>query len=217
MHTSPPPFSPHAQRARPPFDRVPDGTSTLDAAPPTKRACAPPYELVVRRMLPELLSIARVLLGSPTEAVEVARAAFSGLGPTHALVRDEPRLCAHLRRTAVRECLARRRARRTAPAAPVAALLPSFLPDGRHRQPARPWPMPTDADRRSECLRASIDELPPRHAEVLLLCDLLSFDTTEVAAVLGSDARTIRCTLHRAHQALRSLLESRPGVAVGGA
>lgn len=157
----------------------------------------------------DLMRIARLLLDSEADARSAVQAAYATRASSWPLGDVDHGSLSHLRRTTVRECLARRRQRRPAMHLSIDALLPKFLPDGHQVAPARCWQM--GAAQSSGpffgLLRAKIDELPPRHGEVLLLCDLLAFDADETAVILGSTPQTIRQTRHRAHQALRTLLE----------
>jgi RNA polymerase sigma-70 factor (ECF subfamily) len=66
-------------------------------------------------------------------------------------------------------------------------------------------------------VRAAIDRLPERYRTVLVLRDIEELDTEEAASVLGVTANAVKIRLHRARQALRTLLErelvgvARPG------
>ncbi|MBI5863515.1 MAG: sigma-70 family RNA polymerase sigma factor, partial [Planctomycetes bacterium] len=56
-------------------------------------------------------------------------------------------------------------------------------------------------------VRACIDELPDSHRTVLLLRDIEELDTEETAERLGISPAAVKVRLHRARQALRTLLE----------
>ena len=58
-------------------------------------------------------------------------------------------------------------------------------------------------------VRAAIDELPESHRVVLVLRDIEGMDTAEAAAALGIGPDACKMRLHRARQALRTLLEQR--------
>jgi RNA polymerase sigma-70 factor (ECF subfamily) len=51
-----------------------------------------------------------------------------------------------------------------------------------------------------------IDELPESYRTVLLLRDIEGLDTGEAAAALGLTPNAVKIRLHRARQALRTLL-----------
>ena len=58
-----------------------------------------------------------------------------------------------------------------------------------------------------ERVRASIDELPDTYREVLLLRDIEELSTDEAAALLGVTPNAVKIRLHRARQALRTMLD----------
>jgi len=56
-------------------------------------------------------------------------------------------------------------------------------------------------------VRRCIDRLPERYRTVLLLRDIEDLDIQETAAHLAVTQNTVKIRLHRARQALRTLLE----------
>ena len=58
-------------------------------------------------------------------------------------------------------------------------------------------------------VRQAIAELPEPYRMVLQLRDIEEMDTAETARVLGCTAGNVKARLHRARQALRTLLERR--------
>jgi RNA polymerase sigma-70 factor (ECF subfamily) len=58
-----------------------------------------------------------------------------------------------------------------------------------------------------DLVRASIDRLPESYRMVLLLRDIEELATEEVAQILGITANAVKIRLHRARQALRTLLD----------
>ena len=57
--------------------------------------------------------------------------------------------------------------------------------------------------------RARIDRLPETHPTVLLLRDIEELDTEETASALDITPNAVKIRLHRARQALRTLLADR--------
>jgi len=55
-------------------------------------------------------------------------------------------------------------------------------------------------------VRSKIDELPEAYRTVLLLRDIEELDTEETARLLSSSVNAVKTRLHRARQALRTLL-----------
>lgn len=64
-------------------------------------------------------------------------------------------------------------------------------------------------DRRQTCqmVRRFIDQLPEAYRAVLLLREIEELDTAEVAATLGVTQNAAKVRLHRARQALKTLIE----------
>jgi RNA polymerase sigma-70 factor (ECF subfamily) len=56
-------------------------------------------------------------------------------------------------------------------------------------------------------VRACIDRLPESYRTVLMLRDIEALDTEATARVLGTTPGAVKVSLHRARQALRTLLE----------
>ena len=90
-------------------------------------------------------------------------------------------------------------------------LLPTFDETGHHSHPVRPWEDDalarlTRAETRAH-VRACINRLPAPYREVLVLRDIEELDTEQTAKQLGINPGAVKTRLHRARQALRSLLE----------
>ena len=92
-------------------------------------------------------------------------------------------------------------------------LLPTYLEDGR-RADARPaWQQRPDelleqAETR-QLVRDKIDQLPDEHRIVLILRDIEQVSTADTAQLLQLSNTTVKTRLHRARQALRTLLEAK--------
>jgi RNA polymerase sigma-70 factor (ECF subfamily) len=56
-------------------------------------------------------------------------------------------------------------------------------------------------------VRKAIDRLPVTYRNVLLLRDIEELDPDETASVLGVNRNAVKTRLHRARQALRTLLQ----------
>ena len=75
---------------------------------------------------------------------------------------------------------------------------------------SRTWETPPDLLEKAETralVRKSIDELPETYRTVLLLRDIEELSTEEVASLLAVSRTAVKVRLHRARQALRTLLE----------
>jgi RNA polymerase sigma-70 factor, ECF subfamily len=112
----------------------------------------------------------------------------------------------------VNAALMRLRGRQRKPEEPIEELLPRFREDGHrvdHEAPG--WTETADVLlQRAEVralVRRSIDRLPETHRTVLLLRDIEELGTAEVAGLLGVTENAVKIRLHRARQALRTLLD----------
>jgi len=56
-------------------------------------------------------------------------------------------------------------------------------------------------------VKAAIEELPPKHREVIVMRDVAQLDAAEVSQLLGISAENQRVRLHRARAAVRKALE----------
>jgi RNA polymerase sigma-70 factor (ECF subfamily) len=169
------------------------------------------YERLVREHLPHLLAVARRILGNEADAHEAVQDAFLSAYKGLAGFDGAARLSTWLHRIAVNAALMKRRARQRRPETPIDPLLPRFLEDGHQAAPPAAWPMSAeDVLQRQEMraiVRDSIDRLPESYRSVLLLRDIEELDTEETARLLGVSAGVVKTRLHRARQALRTLLD----------
>lgn len=164
---------------------------------------------LVRSESPRLLSVARRILRNDEDAKDaVQEGLIAALG---SLDRFEggSQLSTWLHRIVVNAALMKIRARRSRPEESIEDLLPGFEADGHISVPASEW-APADAlvlrDEVCQLVRASIDRLPESYRTVLLLRDIEELSTEETAQALGISAVAVKVRLHRARQALRTLL-----------
>jgi RNA polymerase sigma-70 factor (ECF subfamily) len=169
------------------------------------------YETMIRRFGPRLLATARRLLRSEEEAADVLQEAY--LSAFRAIQRftGDARLSTWLHRIVVNAALMRLRQRRRKREVAIDDLLPNFDETGHFAESQRDWG--TDAEKLLQrkdtraMVRAAIDELPDTYRTVLLLRDVEDLDTETVATALGVTANAVKVRLHRARQALRTLIE----------
>lgn len=170
------------------------------------------FEELVRRQGPLLLAVARRILRNEADARDAVQEAFVSAFRALASFEGQARLSTWLHRIAANAALMRLRARRRKPEEPIEDLLPKFLEDGHHAAHPTPW---LSAERLigerevRDFVRSAIDRLPESYREVLLLRDIEELDTAAVAEVLCITENLVKVRLHRARQALRTLLEPR--------
>jgi RNA polymerase sigma-70 factor (ECF subfamily) len=169
------------------------------------------FEELVRAYGSRLLGLARRILWSQEEAKDVVQETFLAAFQSLERFRGDSNLGTWLSRIAVNHCLMRLRSRRRKPEHSMEELLPEFLPDGHAVRKSAQWDVSIDSEvERKEVfglVRDRIDALPESYRTVLLLRDIEELTTGEVAEILGVTANTVKVRLHRARQALRTLLE----------
>jgi RNA polymerase sigma-70 factor (ECF subfamily) len=115
-----------------------------------------------------------------------------------------------LHRITVNAALMKLRKKGRTPEQPIDDLLPQFDERGHWATGDQPWEVPgEEAMTRRETralVRACIDELPESYRTALMLRDIEDLDNDEVAAALGISANAAKIRVHRARQALRTLL-----------
>lgn len=168
------------------------------------------FELVVRSYGGRLLAVARRIVGSEEDARDVVQDAFMNAFKSLDRFEGNAKLSTWLHRIVVNAALMRLRTRKRKPEQSIETMLPSFLDDGHHEERFQSWDEPIDkimerAENR-ELVRKQIDALPEGYRTVLVLRDIEGLDTEETANVLGLSVNATKIRLHRARQALRSLL-----------
>jgi len=171
------------------------------------------FEMLVRTHTPRLLAVARRLLRNEEDAKDAVQEAFLNAFRALGSFEGASRVSTWLHRIAVNVALMKLRSQRRKPEASIEGLLPAFLEDGHHALHPPEWRDGADVllERREdrEFIRACIDELPESHRTVLILRDVEELDPEETARALGVTENVVKVRLHRARQALRSLLEPR--------
>lgn len=169
------------------------------------------YESLVRQYSGRMLAVARRLLSSESDAQDALQEAFSSVFRSIGGFSGESQLGTWLHRIVVNAALMRLRSRQRRQEQSIEPLLPTFLDDGHQARPAVDWgDTPQAAMQRSETrriVREAIDSLPEAYRTVLLLRDIDGMNTEEASAVLQIEPGAVKVRLHRARQALRTLLD----------
>lgn len=171
------------------------------------------YEELVRENIGRMLAVARRFLKNDEDAQDAVQEAFVNAFRSIDRFEGGSRLSTWLHRIVVNAALMRLRSKRRRPESSIDELLPTFREDGHLDHPNSQWrSLPDtmavrDEDRRF--VREAIDRLPDTYRNVLLLRDIEGLDTAESAKVLGISENATKVRLHRARQALQSLLEPR--------
>jgi len=169
------------------------------------------YRDLVRVNAGRMLAVARRMLRCESDAEDAVQEAFTQA--FHALPRFEGHalLSTWLHRIVVNACLIRLRRRKRRGERSLEELLPQFQEDGHRLDVGEPWPQDALAQLEAREVRAAvrkaIDSLPENHRCVLVLRDIEGLSSEEVAERLGIRADAVKMRLHRARQALRTLLD----------
>lgn len=175
-----------------------------------KAGDAAAFEEVVRSQGRRLLAVARRVVGNEDEARDVFQDAMVSAFRAIGSFAGGARLSTWLHRIVVNTALMRLRQRRRRAEEPLEPLLPVFQADGHHVARFVEWP---DLDRKlaradvRALVRDAIGRLPDSYRAVLVLRDIEGLDTRETAGALGTTENAVKIRLHRARQALRTLVE----------
>jgi len=169
------------------------------------------YEYLVRAYSGRMLVVAKRFLGQDQDAQDAVQDAFLSAFKAIENFEGNAKLSTWLHRIVVNACLMKLRTKKRKPEKPVEDLLPHFMSDG-HRDRAEPsWAVTFDTAVQSretrELVRQQIEELPESYRTVLLLRDIEQLSTEETAARLDMSISAVKTRLHRARQALKTLLD----------
>jgi RNA polymerase sigma-70 factor (ECF subfamily) len=170
------------------------------------------YEWLVRSYGARLLAVAARFLRNEEDARDTLQEAFISAFRSLEGFQGGSRLSTWLHRIVVNQALMKLRSRRRAPESSIEDLLPKFLEDGHQVHPSLEWRESAETElaraETRDLVRSCIDQLPESHRTVLLLRDIEDLDTAQTARLLGVTENAVKIRLHRARQALRTLLET---------
>lgn len=169
------------------------------------------YEVLVRTHAARLTAVARRIMNNEEDARDAVQEAFIAAFRSIGSFGGGARLSTWLHRIVVNACLMKLRSRRRKPEESIEPLLPTFREDGHHVAAFRVWgdEIHGAIEREERCVlvRRCIAQLPETYRTVLLLRDIEGLDGDEVARLLGVTPNAVKIRLHRARQALRTLLD----------
>ena len=168
------------------------------------------FETMIRVFGGRLLAVARRFTRNDEDARDVVQSAylsaFRGLNEFEGACL----LSTWLHRIVVNTALMQLRSRRRKPEDSIDVLLPAFQQDGHHVEQFQEWSAPADQllERKQTraTVRACIEQLPENYRAVLMLRDIEELSTQEVAEILTMTPTAVKVRLHRARQALSTLL-----------
>lgn len=167
------------------------------------------FEQLVRAQGGRMLAVARRLLSSEEDARDAVQEAFLNAFRNIDRFEGQALLSTWLHRIVVNASLMRLRSRRRKREESLEPLLPAFQSDGHFVERFSTWDDPSkkiEAAETKALVRRLIDDLPDSYRTVLLLRDIEGLDTEETAKLLETTPNAVKVRLHRARQALRTLL-----------
>jgi RNA polymerase sigma-70 factor, ECF subfamily len=170
------------------------------------------FAQLVRANSGRMLAVARRILKSDEEAHDATQEAFLQAFRAIGRFQGEAMLSTWLHRITVNACLMRLRHRKRHPEHSIDELLPTFDETGhRIESEAVVWcddvPARMESAQTRRAVREAIDRLPENHRVVVVLRDIDGLSTEECAEALGIRPEAAKMRVHRARQALRTLLE----------
>jgi RNA polymerase sigma-70 factor, ECF subfamily len=168
-------------------------------------------EALVRKHSGRMLAVARRFLHSEEDSADAVQDAFLAAFRSLDKFEGNSTVGTWLHRIVVNSSLMKLRSQSRSRQVPIDGLLPTFDETGHHACPIHPWgEQAVDRLAREEMraqVRECIHQLPESYRTVLLLRDIEELDTDKTAEQLGISAGAVKTRLHRARQALRTILE----------
>lgn len=169
------------------------------------------FEAFVGDYSGRLLAVARRFLRCEEDAADAVQDAFVSALATRNAFQGGSTVYTWLYRILVNACLMKIRSQPRATIVAFDELLPTFDDNGCHRQSVAASSERAEDRLEREELRAAvrdcINQLPDDYRTILLLRDIEEFDTDQTAELLDLSRAAVKTRLHRARQALRTLLE----------
>lgn len=168
-------------------------------------------EWIVRRYGPQMLKTARRMLNREADALDAVQDAFLSAFKTIDSFEGRSQLGSWLYRIVVNASLMKLRSQRRRKERLIDDLLPTYSDSGSLSDHVQSWRLTHDEaiemQEMRQIVRDSIAELPEPYRAVLLLRDIEELSTDETAEALELSPAGVRTRLHRARQALKSLLD----------
>jgi RNA polymerase sigma-70 factor (ECF subfamily) len=180
-------------------------TSNSEDSLLARRICAgdeEASEILFRRYAGRMLNAARRFLRCEEESADAVQDAFLAAFRAMPSFSGAAQLGTWLHRILINVCLTRLRKKHRHTTVPLDDLLPTVEESWGDRPESRL----TRGELRDQVL-ACIDRLPTPYRTIILLRDIEELDTEETAARLGTNQAVVKTRLHRARQALRSMLD----------
>ena len=169
-------------------------------------------ERLVREQTARLLAVARRYLRSEEDARDAVQDGFVAAFRSIARFQGGSSISTWLHRIVINACLMKLRSGRRRPESSIEDLLPRFDESGHRVVELEEWRESAeesiDRGQTRRLVRQAIDRLPDRYRTILMLRDIEELSTAEAAGILGLSENAVKIRLHRARQALRTILGS---------
>jgi RNA polymerase sigma-70 factor (ECF subfamily) len=169
------------------------------------------FEELVEHHAAPLLAVTRRILRDEEEARDAVQETFVAAFRSIGEFQSESRVSTWLHRIAVNCALMKLRIRERRRERDVDALLPPFEADGHQQHPSVGWSETAEDILQREqsvaLVRQCIDQLPESYRIVVVLRDIEQLPADVVAEKLQITRDNLKVKLHRARQALRTLLD----------
>lgn len=180
-----------------------------------KRGDDDAFEAMIRSYGGRLMSVARRIAYTEEDARDAFQEAMISVHQKIDQFEGSAKLSTWLHRIIVNATLAKMRKQRRRGEVSIEDLLPKY-DDRAHRTGPEPATLPTaeqalERQETADLIRRKINELPDEYRIVVMLRDIEEMDTASTAEALGLSTAAVKTRLHRARQALRTLLEQELG------
>jgi RNA polymerase sigma-70 factor (ECF subfamily) len=165
---------------------------------------------IVKCYGPQMMSVTRRFMRCESDCNDALQDAFISAFKSLGRFEATSRLSTWLHRITVNACLMKLRSAGTRKETSIDELLPTFDWRGHHTRRVPEVGDPSgeiETDEMRTLVRNAIDQLPEAYRTVLLMRDIEELETTETARLLDTTENNVKTRLHRARQALRTLLE----------
>ena len=168
------------------------------------------YRQVVEAYIGPLLRVARRYL-SEEDACDAVQETFIKVLSAIQTFRGESRLLTWIQRILINQCINKLRSQKRQAEVSIDDLLPSYYEDGHRIAPTPAWPESlndvVDRERLCGLVEKYIAKLPSAYRTVLMLRDIEGISGKETAELLDLSVGAVKVRLHRARQALRTLMD----------
>ena len=169
------------------------------------------FEAFVRRFCDPMYYVAKRILRNDEDTRDAIQEAFLQAFRGMEKFEGRSQLSTWLHRIVINAALKKLRSVQRSGEQSIEPLLPHFCEGEHHGTEPVAWQSSVEEIATRKELKAivhrRIGELPESYRTVILLRDIEGLDTEETAKMLGTSTLVIKTRLHRARQALRTLLE----------